>query len=43
MITIHWALIPLLLVAGTYAGIGISILMINAIRKFYNTQKGSQP
>ncbi len=44
MITAHWMLLALLFTAGFYAGIGISILMVNTIRKFYDTQqKGTQP
>ena len=44
MITTHWAIIPLLFAVGFYAGIGISVLMVNASRKFYDTQqKGTQP
>ena len=43
MITTHWMIPALTFAAGFYAGIGISILMINAIRKFYTAQKGTQP
>ena len=43
MITTHWMFLALLFTIGFYAGIGISILMVNTIRKFYDAQKGSQP
>ena len=44
MITTHWMFLALTFVVGFYAGIGISVLIVNASRKFYDTQqKGTQP
>ena len=39
MITTHWMLLALMFAVGFYAGIGTSILLVTAIRKFYTAQQ----
>jgi len=39
MITAHWMVLALTFTAGFYAGIGTSILLVTAIRKFYDAQQ----